>query len=132
MSLANAGKKSEHGDEVSESARRILKTALEAPIRAIVANSGEAVDSTIAALARAKESVKDAGDRNWKGFNAETNKIVDLKSAGIIDPLKVTKQAFLNAMSVASNYLMTGAAITDIPEDKKSPMGMPPGMGGEY
>ena len=132
VSLANAGKKSEHGDEVSESARRILKTALEAPIRAIVANSGEAVDSTIAALARAKESVKDAGDRNWKGFNAETNKIVDLKSAGIIDPLKVTKQAFLNAMSVASNYLMTGAAITDIPEDKKSPMGMPPGMGGEY
>jgi chaperonin GroEL len=70
----------------------------------------------------------------WKGFNAMTNKMGDLKEAGIIDPLKVVKMAFTNALSVAANYLTVGAAITNVPEKKNSPMGggMPGmGMGGE-
>ncbi len=54
-----------------------------------------------------------------------TNKIGDLKDAGIIDPLKVTRAAFMNAISVAANYLTVGAAITNIPEKKN-----PPAMGG--
>ena len=68
--------------------------------------------------------------KRWRGFNAATNEVVDLKKAGIIDPLKVTKTALLNAVSVAANYLTIGAAITEIPkkEDKSGPdMG---GMGG--
>ena len=59
--------------------------------------------------------------------------IGDLKDAGIIDPLKVTRAAFQNALSVAANYLTIGAAVTNVPE-KKGPAGIPggmPGMGGE-
>ena len=108
--------------------RRVARLirALESPLRAIVANSGEAPDRVIAELQKRK-------GEPWSGFNAMTNKIGDLKDAGIIDPLKVTRSAFMNAVSVAANYLTVGAAITNIPEKKNSgamPGGMP-GMGGE-
>jgi chaperonin GroEL len=104
---------------------RILLRALEAPIRAIVANSGESADRVVDELRKRK-------NEPWQGFNAVTNKMGDLKEAGIIDPLKVTKMAFLNAVSVAANYLTIGAAIANLPE-KKGPVmgGMPGGMGGE-
>ena len=60
-----------------------------------------------------------------------TNKMGDLKEAGIIDPLKVTKMAFVNALSVAANYLTVGAALANLPEKKGPP---PPlgGMGEDY
>jgi chaperonin GroEL len=106
---------------------QILTRALEAPTRAIVANSGESADRVIDELRRRK-------NEQWKGFNAITNKVGDLKEAGIIDPLKVVKMAFTNALSVAANYLTVGAAITNVPEKKNPPMGggMPGmGMGGE-
>ncbi len=111
---------------VMEAAHAILVHALQAPITAIATNSGESASSIISKL-------KDrAASDHWIGFNAITNAMGDLKAAGIIDPLKVTKTAFLNALSVASNYLMIGAAITDIPK-KDEPAagggGMPGGMG---
>ena len=99
--------------------------ALEAPIRAIVANSGESAERVVDELRKRK-------NEPWQGFNAMTNKMGDLKEAGIIDPLKVVKIAFTNAVSVAANYLTIGAAVTNIPEKKGPPMGgMPGGMGGE-
>ena len=80
-----------------------------------------------------KKLAKKAG---WKGFDGITQEIIDLKQAGIIDPLKVTKTAFLNAISVAANYLTIGAAITEIPKRKEEGSaggGMPPMGGmGEY
>ena len=108
-----------------------MRRALEAPIRAIVENSGESADRVLGELE--KESAKP-----WRGFNALNNKVIDdLREAGIIDPLKVTRTAFMNAVSVAANYLTIGAAVTNIPEKKE--MGMPggmgggmPGMGGDY
>ncbi len=104
---------------------RILSRALEAPIRAIIANSGEPSDRVITELRKRK-------NEPWHGFNAMTNKTGDLKEAGIIDPLKVVKTAFMNAISVAANYLTIGAAVTNIPEKKGQAMGgMPGGMGGE-
>ncbi|MEN9342180.1 MAG: hypothetical protein RIQ54_436 [Candidatus Parcubacteria bacterium] len=109
---------------VVDAADRILRRAMEAPIIAIIANSGEA-HSKIEELRREKEKNKDI----WFGFNAKTNQLENLKEAGIIDPLKVTKTAFINAISVASTYLTVGAAITEIPEKKEKPSGMP-GMGG--
>ena len=116
---------------VKAAAVKILSRALESPVRAIIENSGESADRVIDEL----------GKRNnepWKGFNALTNKTMgDLREAGIIDPLKVTRTAFMNAVSVAANYLTIGAAVTNIPEKKE--MGMPggmgggmPGMGGDY
>ncbi|MDP3894048.1 MAG: hypothetical protein Q8Q44_22630, partial [Nocardioides sp.] len=69
---------------------------------------------------------------SWKGFNALNNQIGDLKAAGIVDPLKVVKTAFLNAVSVAANYLTVGAAITNIPEKKDKIGGGGMGMGEDY
>ena len=103
----------------------ILSRALEAPILAIVQNSG-AGEYILRELRDKKSASKD----KWLGFNAVTNKIGDLKEAGIIDPLKVTKVAFINAISVAANYLTIGAAVTEIPEKKEPPAGG--GMGGGH
>ncbi len=108
----------------------ILTRALSAPIAAIAENSGQAADTVMGELVRKKDAAK-GEERVWLGFNAFTNEIVDLKKLGIIDPLKVTKTAFANAVSVATNYLMTGAAVTEIP--KKEEPKMPGGGGmGEY
>jgi chaperonin GroEL len=115
------------GDEdkkISAGAMRILMRALESPIRAIAANSGESPDRVVGDLQARK-------GEPWQGFNAMTNKLGDLKEAGIIDPLKVTRTAFTNALSVAANYLTVGAALTNLPE-KKGPPGPPMGgMGGD-
>ncbi len=103
----------------------ILKRTLEAPLSAIIQNSGENRDSILGKLRDNWQK-----EKSWVGFNALNNEIGDLKIAGIIDPLKVTKTAFLNAVSVAANYLTVGAAITNIPE-KKEKMGGMGSMGGE-
>ncbi len=110
--------------DISAAVARILNRALEAPLRAIVENSGESADRVV-------DELKKEGDI-WTGFNAVQNKRGNLKDSGIVDPLKVTRMAFMNAVSVAANYLTIGAAITNIPEksDKTMGGGMPP-MGGE-
>jgi len=116
--------------EVEERASIILKKAMEAPLSAIVSNSGESPARIIDEL----KSKKGKGNSEvWLGFNAIKNKIDDLKSAGIIDPLKVTKMAFTNAVSVAATYLTIGAGVVEIPKKENPPMGggMPGGMG-EY
>jgi len=111
----------------------ILKRALEAPLTAIISNSGEAPSVVLHELAEKKKS----GAEVWLGFNGVTNRVSNLKEGGIIDPLKVVRTAFMNAISVAANYLTVGAAMATIPEKKNPPMGggMPGGMGdmgGDY
>ncbi len=108
------------GNAVEEAAKKILLTATQAPVTAIVANSGESVSKVLSELKERKPH------EIWKGFNAFTNKIEDLKSAGVVDPLKVTKTAFMNAVSVAATYLTIGAAVTEIPKKEEHP-----GAGGE-
>lgn len=112
---------------VVEGAVQILKRALEAPLTAIIDNSGESHSKVIQEVRAKKEGNKN----HWIGFNAILNKVGDLKEVGIIDPLKVTKTAFMNAISVASNYLTIGAAMSELPEKKDTPA-MPDmsGMGG--
>lgn len=106
----------------------ILTRALEAPITAISANSGQTPSVIISEIIKQKEAAH-GKDIVWLGFDAYTNEVKDLKKLGILDPLKVTKMAFMNALSVATNYLMTGAAITEIPK-KEEPQAH--GHGGEY
>ena len=122
----------EHGAKassaVAKAAQAILMRALEAPITAIVNNSGQNPSTVIAELTKQKEASKDSV-KTWLGFNAQTNEIADLKKLGIVDPLKVTRTAFMNALSVASNYLVMGVAITEIPK-KESPAGGGSGMSG--
>lgn len=102
------------GGDVAVAAHGILVRALESPIRAIFANSGQGAERV-----DELKTAKGANTDPWYGFNAMTNAVTNLKEAGIVDPLKVTKTAFTNAVSVAANYLMIGAAVTVIPEEKK-------------
>ncbi len=123
--------RTENGKEpttpVAQAASAIMNRALLSPLGAIAANSGESADRVIEDM----RDRKGKGKEMWTGFNAVTNKVGDLKSAGIVDPLKVTKTAFLNALSVAANYLTIGAAVTDVPkkDEKNPPM---PGAGEDY
>jgi len=107
------------GDE--KTGLKILKEALEKPIKQIAENSG--VDGVIVA-----EKVK--GGEAAFGFNAQTMVYEDLISAGIVDPTKVVRAALENAASAASMFLMTEAVVGEELEEKKE-KGMPP-MGEEY
>ncbi|MDR2245108.1 MAG: chaperonin GroEL [Treponema sp.] len=102
---------------------KIVKRALEEPIRQIAENAG--LDGAVIAD-RAK------GEKKGVGFDAAKLEWVDMVKAGIIDPAKVTRSALQNAASIASLLLTTECAITDIPEKKDAPAAMPGagGMGG--
>ncbi len=108
-------------DKFSPEVGQIIKRAVEAPVCAIISNSGESSDGVIQKLKEEKQKSTEGGI--WLGFNAVNNKLMNLKEAGIIDPLKVVKTAFINAVSVAANYLVIGAAVTEIPEKKEKPAG---------
>ena len=102
---------------------KIVKRALEEPIRQITENAG--LDGAVIAD-RAKN------EKPGVGFNAATQEWVDMMDAGIIDPAKVTRSALQNAASVAGMLLTTECAITDIPEPP-APVAAPnPDMGGMY
>jgi chaperonin GroEL len=105
----------------------VIKRALEEPFRQIVYNAG--LESSVIL-----NEVKKKGG-NW-GFDARTEKYpVDMLQEGIIDPSKVTKQALLNASSIAGLMLTTEALVSEIKEEEKAPgvgAGGPGGMGGMY
>ena len=101
---------------------KIVRRALEEPIRQIAENAG--LDGSVVAE-RAKNEKKGIG------FNARTNEWVNMLEAGIIDPAKVTCSALKNAASVAGTLLTTECAITDIPEPK-APAAPAQDMGGMY
>ena len=98
---------------------RIVKRAMEEPIRQIANNAG-CEGSVI--VNQVKDMEKD------KGFDAQNEKFVNMHEAGIIDPTKVVRSALQNAASIASLMLTTEAVINEIPEEKKAAGGQ--GMGG--
>jgi chaperonin GroEL len=101
----------------------IVLRSLEAPLRQIVLNTGNA-DGSVAV-----EKIM-SSDKENAGFNAMTEKFSDdLIKEGIIDPVKVTRTALQNAASAAAILLTTEAAIADEPESKK-PHNPGPEMGG--
>ncbi len=59
---------------------------------------------------------------NGQGLNAQTGEYVDLFKAGIVDPLKVTRSALENAVSIVGTILTTDCLVADIPEKKEAPM----------
>ncbi|MEK7116835.1 MAG: chaperonin GroEL [Patescibacteria group bacterium] len=102
----------------------IVLRSLEAPLRQIVLNTGNA-DGSVAV-----EKIMNS-DKENAGFNAMTEKFSDdLIKEGIIDPVKVTRTALQNASSAAAILLTTEAAIADEPEPKEKPHGHGPEMGG--
>ena len=68
----------------------------------------------------------------WTGYDIKKEKISDLKKAGIIDPLKVTRSALENAASIAGTILLTEAVMVDEKEEEKEPANQLGGMGGMY
>lgn len=101
---------------------KIVKDALEQPVRWLAKNSGED-DGWVARQILAEKSV------NY-GFNAQTLKFGDMLEMGVLDPVKVTRSALINAASVASMILTTECLVTDIPEEKKDMPGGAPDMSG--
>ncbi len=114
VALLRAGKaldKLEAEDEDVMTGIRIVRRALEEPVRRIAENAG--VEGAVV-VGHVEES------KGAKGFNAATGEYEDLVAAGIIDPTKVVRTALQNAASIAGLLLTTDAAITDAPEPKKA------------
>jgi chaperonin GroEL len=106
---------------------KILRAALEAPMRKIAENAGKNGDVIIQNVRTAQA---EKGDINI-GYDVLTEEYRNMLEAGIIDPAKVTRGALENAASIAAMILTTEALITDLPEEEAMPGGMPPGgMGG--
>lgn len=103
----------------------ILKYALEQPLRKLAENSGKDAGYVL-------NKVRDQLAKDVKsdyGYNASTDKFGSMRKFGIIDPVKVTKSALINAVSTGQMILTTEVIITDIPEETKPAPTMPPGGG---
>ena len=117
VALVNAmsvldGLKLDYDDE--NTGVRIVRQALQMPMRGIVANAGldgGVVQQQILGEQKARKNPN-------IGFDVMSSEYVDMIKAGIIDPAKVTKGALENAASIASMILTTEALITDLPEEK--------------
>lgn len=109
------------GDE--KTGVQIVLKALEEPAWQIAKNAG--LEGSVIV-----DKIKACGE--GKGYNALTEEYVDMISAGIVDPVKVTRSALQNAASVASMVLTTESLVTDIPEPPAAAPAMDPGMGGMY
>jgi len=104
------------GDE--KNGVRILKRALQEPLRQIAENGGNEGSVVLNKVLEGKDAY---------GYNAAEDKYEDLIEAGIIDPTKVVRFALQNAVSVAGLMLTTEAMITEKPEKKKAPAAPPMG-----
>jgi chaperonin GroEL len=109
-------------DQDIQTGVRLVRRALEEPLRRIAENAG--VDGAV--IVGKVEAMKGS-----KGYNAGTGEFEDLVAAGIIDPTKVVRTALQNAASIAGLLLTTDAAVTDAPETKK-PAAPMPGGGEDY
>ncbi len=95
-------------DEDTAAGRQLLKRALEQPFRILLTNSGLNADEWLPQVRAGKA-----------GQGVDVNhptKLVDLKSKGVIDPARVTKEAIQNAVSIAGTSMTMGALVVDIPE----------------
>jgi chaperonin GroEL len=102
----------------------VISLAIQEPIRQILENAG--LDSAEIIKSLFVHFDVDGGEN--MGYDAKTNEFVDMFSAGIIDPKKVTREAIQNATSVVGMILTTECMVVDKPEEKqKFPM-MPPMM----
>jgi chaperonin GroEL len=101
----------------------IVRRALQAPIRQIVANAGGDGSIVVGKLMEKGE--------NSFGYDAQNDQYVDMFKQGIIDPTKVVRTALQDAASVAGLLITTEAMVAQIPEDKPNmPMPGAGGMGG--
>ena len=91
---------------------QLLKNALEQPFRILLSNAGLNPDEWLPQVKSGKP-----------GFGVNVNdpsKLVDLKAAGIIDPVRVAREAIQNAVSIAGTAMTMGALVVDVPESKSA------------
>ena len=113
------------GSDSVSAGRQIIKDALKQPFLQIVKNAGLNSEALLAQVEEAKA-----------GFGVNVMKpekgLADVKKDGVIDPVKVTREAVQNAVSIASTAATMGALVVDIPEKEAPAMPAGGGMGGMY
>lgn len=123
VALESANKQKHENHEYRAGYEALLR-ALSEPLKQIAMNAGEQDAAVVL------NKVIEAKGVNF-GYNAKDNVYEeDMVKSGIIDPLKVTRTALENAVSVAALLLTTEAAVVDLPEEKKPEMPDMSGMGG--
>ena len=113
------------GNDSQAAGAQLLNQALEQPFRILLSNAGLNADEWLPQVKSAK-----AG----QGIDVnDPTKLVDMKTAGVIDPARVTKEAIQNAVSIAGTSMTMGALVVEVPEKEAAPApggGGMPGMGG--
>jgi chaperonin GroEL len=99
----------------------IVLRAMEAPLRAIVANAGDEPSVVVNQV---------LGGSGSYGYNAASSVYGDMLEMGVVDPTKVTRTALQNAASIAGLMLTTACMVAELPEDKPAAGGMGGGMDG--
>jgi chaperonin GroEL len=107
-------------DAAVTAGKMVLKNALEQPFRILLGNAGLNADEWLPQVRAAKPG---------HGVNVNSpTQLVDLKASGVIDPARVTKEALVNAVSIAGTSMTMGALVVEVPEKKEA--GGAPDMGG--
>ena len=110
------------GNDSSAAGAQILKNSLEQPFRILMSNAGLNADEWLPQVKSAKPG---------QGVNVnDPRQLVDLKTAGVVDPARVTKEALQNAVSIAGTAMTMGALVVEVPEPKSADPGAGAGMGG--
>lgn len=122
VTLANLAANYKHStskDGSVQAGENLLIRALDQPFRILLTNSGLNADEWLPQVKKAKAGM---------GINVnQPTELIDLKSAGVVDPVRVTKEALQNAASIAGTAMTMGALVVDVPE-KEAPSA--PDMGG--
>jgi chaperonin GroEL len=108
------------GTDSVAAGKQILKSALEQPFRIILSNAGYNPDEWLPQVRAAKP-----------GHGLDINdpaKLVDLKAKGVVDPVRVTKEAVLSASSIAGTSMTMGALVVEVPDKKDAAAGGAPDM----
>jgi len=110
------------GTDSAAAGARLLQNALEQPFRILLANAGLNPDEWLPQV------------KSKKGQGVDVNKadkLVDLKSVGVVDPKRVTREAIQNAVSIAGTAMTMGALVAEVPKEESAQAGggMPGGMG---
>ena len=105
----------------------IVYKACGKPFEQILINAGH---DPVKAQMLGRYSLVESGNGTWAGYNIKTDKVVDMKESGIIDPTKVTRVALENAAAVAGTVLLTECIVVNEPKDDKQQPQMNPSMMG--
>lgn len=109
-----------NGSDSRTAGKTILKQSLLQPFRQLMQNAGLNAEALLAQV--------QAGKAGMGVDVMKPEKLVDLKTAGVVDPVAVTRQAIQNAVSIAATAMTMGALVVDIPkEESAAPGGMPGG-----